>query len=330
MPVAHVGHVELRVTDLERSRWFFTEILGLFVSDEDDERVYLRAWRDWDHHTLIIKQAEDSGLEHVGWRVEAPEDLPAFERRFKDMGLDHHWVEGGSEIGQGDGLRFLTPAGVPMELYWEREIYKTYRKDPELESKLPSHPQKFTGRGIAPSRFDHYNCLINDVAAEQRWLNEVLGIHHRYYLEADGGNRLGSWMSRTNISHEVALMRNRNQSGTFLHHTGYYADSADQMTRAATLLADNGIRLEWGPGQHATSGAIFLYCFEPSGHRIEVWTSGFLIFAPDWEPIRWDPDVASFGLELWGSDLPDTYLTYGTGMGAGKSAELPEKVLSVH
>jgi catechol 2,3-dioxygenase len=34
MTVAHLGHAELRVTDMERSRWFFTEVLGLYVSEE--------------------------------------------------------------------------------------------------------------------------------------------------------------------------------------------------------------------------------------------------------------------------------------------------------
>ena len=310
MSVAHVGHAELRVTDLERSRWFFTEVMGLFVSNEDDERIYLRAWQDWDHHTLILKKADSPGLEHVGWRVEAPEDLMAFEKRFKELGMEYHWIEGGTELGQGDGLRFLTPSGISTELYWDRELF--VNEDPSLDSKLPSHPQKYVGKGIAPRRFDHMNFLANDVAAEQRWLDEILGIHHRYYLEGGSGDRLGSWMSRTNVSHEVALMRNRNQNGTLLHHVGYYADSPDQVIRAATMLADHGIEIEWGPGQHGTSGAIFLYFFEPSGNRIEVWTGGFLIFAPDWEPIRWGTEEAPLGLELWGSGMPETYLTYGT------------------
>ena len=324
MAVAHVGHAELRVTDLERSRDFFTEVMGLFVSDEDDGRVYLRAWQDRDHHTLILKRDDRPGLEHVGWRVETPEDLPAFEKRLGELGIEHHWVEGGEELGQGDGLRFLTPAGVPTELYWERERFAN--DNPDLESRLPSHPQRYVGRGIAPRRFDHVNFLTNDVEAEQRWLDEVLGIHHRYYLEAGSGDRLGSWMSRTNVSHEVALMRNKNQSGTFLHHVGYYADSPDQMLRAATILADSGVEIEWGPGQHGTSGAIFLYCFEPSGNRIEVWTGGFLIFEPDWEPIRWGPDTASLGLELWGSNMPETYLSYGTDLAT--HADSPRKVTS--
>ena len=125
-------------------------------------------------------------------------------------------------------------------------------------------------------------------------------------------DRLASWLSRTNISHEIAVQRNRNQNGALLHHAAYYLDSPDQLLRAATILADNDIEVEWGPGNHGTSGALFLYCFEPSGNRVEVWTGGFLIFAPDWEPIGWTQEKAELAYEFWGSAMPDTYLTYGT------------------
>jgi catechol 2,3-dioxygenase len=325
MAVAHIGHAELRVTDLERSRWFFTEVMGLYVSEEDDHHVHLRAWQDWDHHTLTISRADRSGVEHVGFRVEAPEELGRLERRLKELGVDHHWVEGGTEPGQGDGLRFMTPQGVPVELYWE--VAPFLNRDPDLASKLPSHPQRFTGKGMSPRRFDHVNFLVDDVKGAQEWLTEVLGIHHRYYLESATGQRLGSWMSRTNLSHEIAFMRNKEQSGNFLHHVGYYVESPTELVRAATILADAGIQLEWGPGCHGTSGAIFLYCFEPSGNRIEVWTGGFLLFAPDWTPIRWDPETAPLGLELWGSGMPETYLTYGTESGfTGAPAATPVAV----
>lgn len=310
MAVAHLGHAELRVTDLEAARYFYTEIIGLYVTEEDDEHVYLRAWQDWDHHTLTLSKADEPGLDHVGWRVERPEDLPAYEKRLGELGVEHHWLEGGKEPGQGDGLRFLTPGGMPFELYWEVERFVPGHDG--QPSRLPSHPQRFGSRGMAPRRFDHMNFLQNEPARDQEWLANELGIHHRYYVEGSGGERLGSWMSRTNISHEVAIMRGQDQGGTRLHHAAYFLDSPDQLLRAATILADNGARIEWGPGQHGTSGAMFLYCFDPAGNRIEVWTGGMLIFAPDWEPIRWDSSVGSLGLELWGSDVPDTYFTYGT------------------
>ncbi len=316
MAVAHLGHAEIRVTDLERSRWFFTEILGLYVTEENDEGVFLRAWQDWDHHTLILKKSDHAGVEHLGWRVEKPEDMGAYEKRLKELGIEYHWIEGGKEPGQGDGLRFLTPGGMPFELYWEVERYAPQgnleAEENGFASALPSHPLKYAFKGIGPRRFDHVNFLSNDPDTEQEWMTRELGLYHRYYAESSEGERMASWLSRTNLSHEIAVQRNANESGSLLHHVAYFLDSPDQVVRAATILADNGIQIEWGPGCHGTSGAIFLYCFEPSGNRVEVWTGGFLIFPPDWEPIRWTPQIAELGYELWGSPMPDTYLTYGT------------------
>ena len=309
MRIAHLGHAELLVRDLPASREFFTEVMGLFVTAETDEQVYLRAWQDWDHHTLVLTQAGESSLGHVGWRVSGPDGLAQFERHLEAAGVEVSWVEG--SIGHGDAIRFQTPgAGVPHELYWEVEPFRD--PAPKLRSRLPSHPQRFTASGVAPRRFDHVNFLVNDVAAEQDWTSRVLGVQHNYYVVGEGEARLGSWLSNTNISHEIAFMRNRLQDGDNLHHVAYFLDSPDQLMRAATLLVDAGCTLEWGPGSHGTSGAIFLYALEPSGHRVEVWTGGMLIFAPDWEPLRWDGEIGQLGLEMWGSAMPESYLTYGT------------------
>jgi catechol 2,3-dioxygenase len=320
MAIAHIGHAELRVSDLEASREFFTEALGLFVTEESDDHVYLRAWQDWDHHTLVLTRARESGLGHVAWRVQSAEDLKEHERELKALGVEVEWLDGST--GHGDSLRFRSPtAGVPLELYWEVERFQC--ADPALASRLPSHPQRFAGKGVAPRRFDHANFLVNDVRAEQEWFTNVLGIRHNYYVVADDETRLGSWLAKTNVSHEIAFMRNRNQDGNRLHHVAYFLDSPDQLVRGATVLADAGYKIEWGPGAHGTSGAIFLYAFEPSGHRVEVWTGGFLLFAPDWEPIRWDSSTGPLGIEMWGSELPETYLAYGTPLAAaGAQASL--------
>jgi catechol 2,3-dioxygenase len=307
--VAHIGHAELRVVDLEASRRFYTDVVGLSVTEEDDERVFLRAWQDWDHHTLQLTRGDRAGIEHVGWRVGSANELRDAERRLKELGVAHHWVEAGAEPGQGDGLRFLTPGGLPFELYWDVERFEA---PPERASRLRSHPERFGMHGIAPRRFDHVNFLVDDVAREQQWLTQELGICHRYFVENAAGTRLGSWLSRTNVSHEIAVMRNRNQSGPLLHHTAYFVDSPDQLLRAATILTEHGVQIEWGPGAHGTSGAIFLYCFDPEGIRFEMWTGGFLIFAPDWEAIRWDPEVSDVAIEMWGSSMPESYLVRGT------------------
>ena len=321
MTIVHAGHTELYVSDLERSRAFFIDVLGLHVSDETDSQVYLRAWQDWDHHTLLLTRADQSGLGHIAWRVSGPDDLRDHESQLRRLGVEYEWKAGGTELGHGDSIRFRTPsAGIPMELYWDVERF--VESDPALQSRLPSHPTRYTGRGLAPRRFDHANFLIDDVQTEQEWLTAVLGIRHNYYLISREGLRLGSWLAKSNLSHEIALMRNRGQTGSLLHHVGYFVDSPDQIVRGATILMDSGVTIEWGPAAHGTSGAMFLYCFEPSGHRIEVWTGGFLLFAPDWQPLRWEPETSSLGLEMWGSPMPETYLTYGTQLSAAEPATI--------
>jgi catechol 2,3-dioxygenase len=299
MGLSHLGHCELEVTDLEASARFFTEVLGLTASTVEDGRVYLRAWQDWDHHTLLLTEARESRLNHMGWRAPEREDVLEIESRLKDLGVETAWVEG--NVGHGDALRFLTPGGLSFEVYWEVEKYQA---PPELASVLPSHPQRFPNNGAAPRRFDHMTYNVNDVVSEQEWLTRELGIHHRYYRMSEDGTRWGSWMSRTCLSHEIGMTRNLVQSGGELNHVAFYSDSPDEVLRAATLLVDSGTPIEWGPGKHATSGATFLYFKEPSGHRVEIWTGGLLIFSPDWEPILWKDEVGALGMDLWGTQVP--------------------------
>ncbi|MBM7553298.1 VOC family protein [Thalassobacillus pellis] len=311
--VAHIGHVEISVTNFEQSLWFFTEVMGLVLTETDGDRAYLRAWQDFDHHTLVLKASNTSEVNRMGWRVSTKESLELFEKQLQVMNIDYHWVAGGQKKALGDAIHFKSPSGIPVELYWEKELFVT--DDPALKSNLPSHPSKYMAKGVSPRRFDHVNLMVNDVAKEQEWWTDLLGIHHRYYIQNQEDVRLGSWLSRTNIAHEIAFMRNSNQDGTVFHHLAYYLDSPDELLRASNIMAENGIKIEWGPGKHGTSGAQFIYVFEPSGHRVEIWTGGILMFSPDWEPIKWSSDVGQLGLEMWGSTPPESYLTYGTKIG---------------
>lgn len=304
MSLTHLGHAELRVTDLAASKDFFVKIMGLQLSEERDGRVLLRAWQDWDHHTLMLTEAAESGLGHMAWRVPEKADAETAEKALNDAGVTTAWVPGSDEMAHGDALQFVTPGGIPMELYWE---VKKYVAPPEMASRLPSHPSRITPYGAAPRRFDHCTFIVDDVPAEQEFLTSVLGIRHNYLIHGPDGSRWGSWMSCNNVSHEIALTKSFDRSGGRLHHVAYYADTADEVLHAASLLVDHGYELEWGPGKHGTSGATFLYFKEPSGNRVEIWTGGMLIFAPDWEPIRWDTEVGHLGNSMWGTPLPETF-----------------------
>jgi catechol 2,3-dioxygenase len=307
--VSHIGHIEVMVTDLAASTEHFTELMGLQVTAQEGNRVFLRAWQDLDHHTLVLTEGPESGLAHIGWRVHTYSEVQEIEADLQARGIATSWGTAHEGRGHGDALRFLTPNGVPTELYYEVEYF---RPPPELESKFPSHPAKIGTRGIVPRRFDHVTLSVPDCVSEQEFLTSALGIHHRYYGQLPDGTRIGSWMSRTNVSHEIAVGGNFLGDGSRLHHFAYYAESADSLLNAASMLVDHGFALDFGPARHGTSSATCLYWKEPSGNRIEVWTGGFLIFDPDWQASRWEGDLIVAGLgDEWGTSQ------FGEGMMGG-------------
>lgn len=73
---------------------------------------------------------------------------------------------------------------------------------------------------------------------------------------------------------------------------------------------ENGT-IEAGPSKHNNSQAFYLYSYEPGGNRVEVYTSGFQIFAPDFEPVIWTEDNRDGGV-YWGQKLPESFATYAT------------------
>src|SRR5260370_17979053 len=117
MKIAHAGHAELQVKDLEASKRFFTDVVGLLVSDEDDKSVYLRAWQDFEHHSLVLTKGDESALAHLGGRVEDPETLDQFARPFEQIGIPCTWTKARTQPGHGRGLRVHTPTVWPIQLY---------------------------------------------------------------------------------------------------------------------------------------------------------------------------------------------------------------------
>ena len=52
--LAHLAHVELLTPQLDKSVWFFTELMGMSVTETKGDSVYLRAYDDYEHHTLKL------------------------------------------------------------------------------------------------------------------------------------------------------------------------------------------------------------------------------------------------------------------------------------
>ena len=300
--ISKLGHFGLVSTDLEKSLWFFKEVIGLEETEEADGVHYLRAWGDFEHHTLTLRAGEESRLDHIAWRTKRPEDVDAFAENLQKEGIEINWVEEGTERGQGKAFRFQLPSKHTFEIYFDME--KTLAA-PETRSVLKNQTHKSWNRGVSPRRIDHVNLLSSIPANEfSDFMIQHLGFNLREYVEAPDGSYLGAWLSVTPLVHDIFLMIRRPPRSTHeVHHISYWLDNAQDLLRAADILKENGIEFK-GPGKHGISQAMYIYAIDPgSGVRLEIFTNGYLIFEPDWEPIRWTLDEMSLGFTYWGDQM---------------------------
>ena len=304
--IAHLGHTEILTPKPDESLWFFKEVLGMEEADRQDRSVYLRAFGDFDHNTLKLTEAESAGPGHIGWRTVSSQALDRRARALEESGYGKGWIDG--DVGHGSAYQFEDPDGHLMEVYYEAEKYRPAEGE---RSALKNQPQRYPARGIGVRRLDHINVLSQEVTRDREFMEEYLGFKLRENVVLDDGTEAGAWISVTPLAHDVAYTVDATNSNGRLHHVAYWADTREEVLRGADIFLENGIYIETGPSKHAITQGFFLYVYEPGGNRIEVFSGGYLIFTPDFEPVTWTQEERAKG-QAWGLQLPETFHTYGT------------------
>lgn len=271
------AHLELRVTDLARSRAWYVDCLGLIVTEEDQSAIYLRGIEERCHHSLVLRKAERASVNHISFRVATPDDLDRLERLYQAHGLPTRRVVAGEEAGQGRALRVRDPLGMPVEFYAEMDWVESMRQQFHLH------------RGPDIQRFDHLNCGVPGVQQAYDWYTQQLGFRCSEYTDTDEGENSklwAAWLFRKPNVHDIAFM---NARGPRLHHFAYWVENALSLLKACDILAAAGWTdsIERGPGRHGLSNAMFLYLRDPDGHRLELYTGDYLTADPDLPPFRW-------------------------------------------
>ncbi|WP_298830720.1 VOC family protein [uncultured Planococcus sp.] len=304
--IAKLGYVSLVTPDLEASLHFFKEVIGLEETTEIDGVHYLRAWGDFQHHTLSIEKGDSGHVKYIGWRTKNRKDVGEFRELLENDGVKVDYYTAGETPGIGEAIRFQLPSGHTFELYYdiERPAPEEHRK-----SVLKNQTYKAWAKGISPRRLDHVNIhTTTDAGITYEFLKE-LGFNMREYLRDDNGDIIAGWMSVTQLVHDVALAQKPSlPSPARIHHISYWSDDSQDILRAADILSENNIEFI-GPGKHGISQALYLYVMDPgSGFRVELFTGGYLIFEPDWEPVEWTMKDRAVGNTYWGDSVQDKEL----------------------
>ena len=304
--VVRVSHAELIVTDLDASRAFYADTLGLQVTFEDTEIICLRAMEERGHHCLFLRRGAVPSCSYLAFRLFSEEDIDRAAAFFGGQGRAVEWVE---RPFQGRTLRVLDPHGVPLEFYFAME-------------RLPTIHQKYTlYRGVKPLRIDHFNCFSPHVDDSVAFYNEIGFRTTEYTEDRETGRLWAAWMHRKGGVHDIAFT---NGMGPRLHHVAFWVPTPMNIIDLLDVMATTGYvdSIERGPGRHGIANAFFLYILDPDGHRTEIYCSDYQTVDPDHEPIHWDlkdPQRQT----LWGAPAPKSWFEHGTTF-AGTETRQPD------
>ena len=135
-----LGHLALRVRDLERSVAFYSEVLGLDVKVVGERAAFLGIRPGASHEIALFPvgleapgpEANRVGLYHMAWEMASFEELQELHRRLV--------TKQANIVGYSDrqcNVMFLDPDGNELEAIWEPSEEETARLTAEGGSGMP-------------------------------------------------------------------------------------------------------------------------------------------------------------------------------------------------
>ena len=141
-----LSHVLVFTPDVDRSLAFYSNIVGLRLSDRSDRVAFMHAIHGSDHHILAFAQSSGPGLHHCSWDMSGIDDIGLGAMHMAGKGYSEGWGLGRHVLGSNYFHYVRDPWGsyaeyscdidyIPAEQNWQAGSH------PPEELLLPVGPR---------------------------------------------------------------------------------------------------------------------------------------------------------------------------------------------
>lgn len=277
--VLRPGFIQLRVLDMAAAIEHYTQRLGLHqVTEGPDGRVYLKSADEFDHHSVILRRADDAGADLMAFKVLQDSDLDMFEKRIVEYGFPVDHVLAGEQPGIGRRIGWTIASGHRIELFAHADESepKPAIENPDVWVHCP--------HGMRARRFDHALFYGPHVDKNLDFFTKVLDFRCAEQVETPEGV-FAIWLSCGMKAHDIAFVKHL--APNKLHHAAFELENWNDIGHAADILTRYDMSIDLGPTRHGITRGQTIYFFDPSGNRNEVFAGGYTYY-PDNPTRAWD------------------------------------------
>jgi len=240
-PITALRSVELSAPDIAAAIVFYTQVWGLEVVAEAEQKVFLAATGE-DFHVLELTPGP-IGLRKMTFRVRGAEDLDRLRQATTEAGCALLRSLGPvAAPSGGTGFVARMPEGLALEF-----VHGDHRKPARILADRPT-------------RLAHVNLNTRTIEALTSFYQTVLG------FRLTDRSKLMAFLC-CNSDHHAVVLAEAPVDG--LNHVAFLMPDLESVMRGSGRMIDHGYPIGWGVGRHGPGDNVFAYFVDPSGFVIE-------------------------------------------------------------
>ena len=294
------GFAQIRVLEMSAAIEHYTKRIGFHqVTEGPDGRVYLKAADEFDHHSLVLRRADEAGVDVIAFKCLKDAVLDHYEKRVQKAGVAVDHVKAGEQPGIGRRIGFTIASGHRIELYAEAQTSSPAPRihNPDVWDLEP--------HGMAARRLDHSLLYGPDIEKVLAFFTDVLDFRCAERVDMPDG-LLAIWLTCGMKAHDIAFVKHTEPNK--LHHIAFELENWDAVGHAGDIITRYEISVDIGPTRHGITRGQTFYFFDPSGNRCEVFAGGYTYY-PDNPTRTWDETQVGKGIFYYERQMNEAFLT---------------------